>query len=38
MITLLLYGIFGGVVGLVLYELIEEIHDGAHRLQDRYHE
>jgi hypothetical protein len=28
----------GGMVGLVLYELIQEVRGGSDQLQDRYHE
>lgn len=38
MFSLLVMGIFGGMVGLVLYELVEEVHGSKLDLQDRYHE
>ncbi len=31
-------GIFAGMVGLIAFELIEEIRGGSHQLHDRYHE
>lgn len=38
MLSLWVIAIFGGMVGLVLYELVEEVRGGANQLHDRYHE
>ncbi len=38
MLSMLVIAMLGGLVGLVLYELVEEVRGGAHRLEDRYHE
>lgn len=38
MLSILFMAIFGGMVGLVLYELVEEVHGSALDLRDRYHE
>ncbi len=38
MLSLWVLAIFGGLVGLVLYELVAEVHGGAEKLRDRYHE
>jgi hypothetical protein len=38
MLSLWVIAILGGMVGLVLYELVEEVRGGAHQLHDRYHE
>lgn len=38
MITLLIFVIFGAMVGLILYELVDQVQGSAHRLQDRYHD
>lgn len=38
MFSMLVMAIFGGTVGLVLYELVEEVHGSKLDLQDRYHE
>lgn len=38
MLSMLVIGILGGMVGLIAYELIEEVRGGSHRLHDRYHE
>ncbi len=38
MFTLLTIGIFGGMIALVIYELIEESRGSKHKLIDRYHE
>jgi hypothetical protein len=38
MLSMFVIAILGGMVGLVLYELIEEVRGGAHQLHDRYHE
>ncbi len=38
MLTLFTMGIFGGMIALVIYELVEEMRGSKHKLQDRYHE
>jgi hypothetical protein len=38
MFTLLSIGIFGGMIVLVVYELIQESSGSRHKLSDRYHE
>ena len=38
MLSMLVIGILGGMVGLVIYELVEEVRGGKHELRDRYHE
>jgi hypothetical protein len=38
MFTLLTMGIFGGMIALVVYELVQETQGSKHRLTDRYHE
>jgi hypothetical protein len=38
MLSMLIIAILGGMVGLVLYELVEEVRGGSHELHDRYHE
>ena len=38
MFTLLTMGIFGGMIALVVYELIQETKGSKHKLMDRYHE
>jgi len=38
MLSMFVIAILGGMVGLVLYELIEEVRGGTHQLHDRYHE
>lgn len=38
MFTLLAMGIFGGMIALVVYEIIEETRGSKHKLNDRYHE
>ncbi|SEO02655.1 hypothetical protein SAMN05428959_104258 [Duganella sp. CF517] len=38
MFTLLTMGIFGGMIALVVYELIQETAGSKHKLTDRYHE
>ena len=38
MLNMLVMAILGGMVGLVLYELVEEVRGGSHELHDRYHE
>lgn len=38
MFSMLVIAMFGGMVGLVLYELVEEVHGSKLDLQDRYHE
>jgi hypothetical protein len=36
--SMFVIAILGGMVGLVLFELIEEVRGGSHQLHDRYHE
>ncbi len=36
--SMFVIAILGGMVGLVLFELIEEVRGGTHQLHDRYHE
>jgi hypothetical protein len=36
--TLLTMGIFGGMISLVVYELVQEMRGSKHKLMDRYHE
>lgn len=38
MLSMFVMAIFGGMVGLVLYELVEEVHGSKLNLHDRYHE
>jgi hypothetical protein len=38
MLSMFVIAILGGMVGLVLYELIEEVRGGTHQLHDHYHE
>lgn len=38
MFMLLTMGIFGGMIALVVYELIEETRGSKNKLTDRYHE
>jgi hypothetical protein len=38
MFSLLALGMLGGMVGLVIYELIQEVRGGANDLHDHYHE
>jgi len=38
MLSVLVIGIFGGMVGLVIYELVQEVRGGQQQLHDRYHE
>jgi hypothetical protein len=38
MFTLLTIGIFGGMIALVVYELVEELRGSKTKLIDRYHE
>jgi hypothetical protein len=38
MLSLWVLAMFGGMVGLVIYELVQEVHGGRHQLHDRYHE
>ena len=38
MLSMFVIAILGGMVGLVLYELVEEVRGGQDQLHDRYHE
>jgi hypothetical protein len=38
MLNMLVIAILGGMVGLVIYELVEEVRGGSDDLHDRYHE
>ena len=38
MFTLLTMGIFGGMIALVVYELVQEMRGSKQKLIDRYHE
>jgi hypothetical protein len=38
MFSMLVIGILGSMVGLVLYELIDEIRGSKNKLHDHYHE
>ena len=38
MLDILVMAIFGGMAGLIVYEIFQEIHGGSRKLQDRYHE
>lgn len=38
MLNLLVIAILGGMAGLILYELVDEVRGGSHELHDRYHE
>lgn len=38
MFTLLTMGIFGGMIALVVYELVQETVGSNQKLTDRYHE
>jgi hypothetical protein len=33
-----LFASMGGLFGILLYELVEGVEHGRHRLEDRYHE
>ena len=36
--TLLTMGMFGGMIALVVYELVQEMRGSKNKLIDRYHE
>jgi hypothetical protein len=38
MFTLLTMGMFGGMIALVVYELVQEMRGSKNRLLDRYHD
>jgi hypothetical protein len=38
MFTWLTMAIFGGMIALVIYELVQEMRGSKHKLIDRYHE
>jgi hypothetical protein len=38
MFTLLTIGIFGGMIALIVFELIQETSGSHNKLSDRYHE
>ncbi len=38
MASMFVIAVFGAIVGLVLYEIIEEVRGGSQQLHDRYHE
>jgi hypothetical protein len=38
MLSLMVFAMLGGMAGLVVYELVQEIRGGKHQLHDRYHE
>jgi hypothetical protein len=38
MLSMFVIAILGGMVGLVLYELIQEVRGGTTQLHDHYHE
>jgi hypothetical protein len=38
MISLMFFGMLSGLVGLIAYEVIEEVRGAKHKLHDRYHE
>lgn len=38
MFTLLTMGMFGGMIALVVYELVQEMRGSKNKLVDRYHE
>jgi hypothetical protein len=38
MFTLLTMGMFGGMIALVVYELLQEMRGSKNKLIDRYHE
>jgi hypothetical protein len=38
MFTLLTIGIFGGMIALIVFELIQETSGSHNKLTDRYHE
>jgi len=38
MVTLLAMAIFGGMIALVVYEIVQEVSGSKHKLNDRYHE
>jgi hypothetical protein len=38
MFTLLTMGIFGGMIALVAYELLQEMRGSKQKLMDRYHD
>ncbi len=38
MLNMFVIAILGGMAGLVVFELIQEVRGGAHKLEDRYHE
>lgn len=38
MFYLLVIGIFGAMISLIVYEVIDELRGSRHKLEDRYHE
>ena len=38
MLSVFVTAILGGIVGLIAFELVEEIRGGTQKLEDRYHE
>lgn len=38
MFTALVIGIFGSMIGLIAFELIQEVYGSKHELHDHYHE
>jgi len=38
MFTLLIIGIFGGMISLIAYEIVSELRGSQQKLTDRYHE
>ncbi|MET3131304.1 hypothetical protein AAKU55_001563 [Oxalobacteraceae bacterium GrIS 1.11] len=38
MFTVLIIGIFGAMIGLIIYEVVDELRGSSQKLMDRYHE
>lgn len=38
MFYLLVIGIFGAMISLIIYEVVDELRGSTHKLEDRYHE
>jgi hypothetical protein len=38
MLSLIVIAILGGMAGLIVYEIVQEVRGGSGKLRDRYHE
>jgi hypothetical protein len=38
MLSIIVMAILGGMAGLIVYEIVDEIRGGSGKLRDRYHE